>query len=347
MKIIKVDLEDDKANIDFNAILWQYNAIDCHVTHGILKRMQQTIKRKPKQQETYEFIKDLQIPLLEMGMRGVRVDLLEKSSMIISLNQEQQRIRKLLNTICFKVFGFFINANSTPDLKKLFYSDKGLQLQPEKAFKNGVSRESTNRQCLEKLKEKWLDAIVFVNLILTIKEITKTISVLRSKITKDGRMTTTYKVAGTNTGRLSSAQSQFNIGMNLQNPPPKIRHIFIPEKGKKLAYLDLQRAESWIVGLLVAVIIGDYSYLNVIKTGDLHTMVARMVWPHLNWGEKKNWRKIADIIFYRTFSYRDMAKGGGHGTNYLGSAFMLAMHLQVSYSIMQQFQHSYFKKSYH
>jgi len=47
-------------------------------------------------------------------------------------------------------------------------------------------------------------------------------------------------------------------------------------------------------------------------------------------------------LFYRGFSYRDMSKRGGHGSNYLGTPWTMARHLKVPVKLMEDFQLSYF-----
>jgi len=68
-----------------------------------------------------------------------------------------------------------------------------------------------------------------------------------------------------------------------------------------------------------------------------------MVWPELKWnGELNHDKEIAEQPFYRHFSYRDMAKRGGHGTNYYGTPATMAKHLKVPKELMVGFQDKYF-----
>jgi DNA polymerase I-like protein with 3'-5' exonuclease and polymerase domains len=68
-----------------------------------------------------------------------------------------------------------------------------------------------------------------------------------------------------------------------------------------------------------------------------------MVWRDLPWtGDPKEDRKIADRQFYREFSYRDMAKRGGHGTNYRGQAPTISKTLNVEQKVIEDFQRAYF-----
>ena len=68
-----------------------------------------------------------------------------------------------------------------------------------------------------------------------------------------------------------------------------------------------------------------------------------MTWKDLPWnGEAKHDRNIADRIFYREYSYRDMAKKLGHGSNYYGKPFTMARHAKIPVYLAEAFQKGYF-----
>lgn len=101
---------------------------------------------------------------------------------------------------------------------------------------------------------------------------------------------------------------------NLQNIARDLRHIFIADPGRKICGIDLEQAESREVAWLCWVLFGDPSYMDACLSGDLHTTVSRLGWPHLPWtGDIKKDRAIAEGPFYRWYTYRDMAKKLGHG----------------------------------
>jgi DNA polymerase I-like protein with 3'-5' exonuclease and polymerase domains len=106
---------------------------------------------------------------------------------------------------------------------------------------------------------------------------------LTAEVDADSRLRTSYNVAGTETGRWSSSTNAFGSGTNLQNFPEKLRSVFVADEGRKLAYLDLEQAESWVVGIKLWELFADDRYIRAIEEGDLHTSVARMVWPQLGW----------------------------------------------------------------
>ena len=58
-------------------------------------------------------------------------------------------------------------------------------------------------------------------------DIGKKIGVLRTGIDPDGRIRTSYNIAGTSTGRFSSSVTEFGTGGNLQNIEEALRSILI------------------------------------------------------------------------------------------------------------------------
>jgi DNA polymerase I-like protein with 3'-5' exonuclease and polymerase domains len=125
---------------------------------------------------------------------------------------------------------------------------------------------------------------------------------------------------------------------NLQNISDEMRRIFVPDKGKKFAQLDLAQAESRLVAHL-ALPFGK-NYLEACNSGDLHTTVTKLIWKDLDWTSAPA-KEIAKRKFYRDFSYRDMAKRGGHATNYGASSSTVAMHLKIPAEQARIFQNGY------
>jgi len=111
----------------------------------------------------------------------------------------------------------------------------------------------------------------------------------------------------------------------------------------KFAYIDLEQAESRLVGAIEWNLFGDGRYLDACESGDLHTTVCRLAWSELPWTEDiKTNRTIADQPFYRQHSYRHMAKVLGHGTNYNGKPFTMAKHTKLDAKLIAEFQSKYF-----
>lgn len=289
----------------------------------------------------YNFERALQAPILEMMLRGFRLDEYERQRGITQLKSEISHLDSILQEFAQAIWDKPLNPRSPKQLIEFFYG--AMKLPEVWISQKGQKKLSTSREALEKL-ELYYHARPIIACILGIRDRGKQLSVLETEISPDGRIRTSYNIAGTETGRFSSSASSDGTGTNLQNVAGSLRSIFIADHGKKLCGIDLEQAESREVGWQCGVLFNDWTYLDACYAGDLHTLTCRLIWPSLHWtGNLKEDRKIADQQFYREYSRRDMSKKGGHGSNYLGTPFTMARHLKVPQSMMEFFQKEYFK----
>ncbi|MDR3540347.1 MAG: DNA polymerase [Desulfosporosinus sp.] len=314
---------------------WIYNGLDVCVTREVFdvihEQLDQTTGR------TYAFSRDLQGPVLEMRCRGVLVDALRRHDVIDLYHQDLDRLERQLDILVLDGCGLETFKWSSPkDLRRLFYDILKI---PEIKSKGRVSTDVT---ALEKM-ESYLIARQIVRHILTMREYSKRISVLRTPLDPDGRMRSSYNIAGTNTGRFSSSFSEFGTGGNLQNVEERLRSIFVADPGMKFAKCDAKSGESYAVGAIEWNLFGDGTYLDAVESGDVHTAVAKLCWPDLEWSDSLKFNKeLAEQPFYRHYSYRFMCKKLGHGSNYGGAPFTLATQSRLPLGVVQQFQPKYF-----
>lgn len=286
-----------------------YNSLDCGVTIEVREALGRITNNAPN--VIYDFERALQAPVLEMSQRGFLIDQYERQKAITQLRTNIAHLDRWLQEMAVAVWGRGLNPRSPKQLIDFFYHAMKL---PEQ-WKNdkGTKRLSTDREALEKL-ELYFYARPIISTILEIRNLGKKLSVLETEIDPDGRMRTSYNIAGTETGRWSSSSNAFGTGTNLQNITAELRRIFIADPGHKLCGIDLEQAESREVGGLCGTLFGDWSYLDACYAGDLHTLVCKMVWRDLPWtGDAKADRALADANFYRAYSRRDLAKKLGHG----------------------------------
>lgn len=316
---------------------WVYNGLDCCITIECLEKLLPQLT--PELYTVYDFAIGMQAPAMEMSLRGILVDQNAKAEVIVELDQKERQLSRILEIFADAAWSRELNPNSPKQLQEFFYS--WMKIPPIYINQKGVRKISTNREALEKLQAYYY-ARPFVNLILTIRDYRKKLSTLRKGIDADDRMRSGYKTTGTETGRWSSTKNAFGTGDNIQNQTEILRRIYIADPGFKMGYADLEQAES----RGVAAISGDENYWNACHSGDLHTTVCRMVWTKLPWtgDDKKDKKEIAEQKFYRQFSYRDMAKRGGHGSNYRGTPRTMARHLKVAQVVMEEFQETYFNR---
>ncbi len=334
MRIVK-NTEIAKTDLSNEQTEWVYCALDCALTYEIWNKIYPEFD--PYTKQTYLFELDSLQPAMAMMLRGLRVDEDKVKEKKKVLKERRLKLERMLNLFAQAVNGKDLNHNSPIQLKQILYSDLGLP--PVVSYKGGKSKISTDRAALEQLGEFYPRAKPFSKTILALRDITKQLSVLDSKRDEDGRIRCSYNVAGTETGRWSSSTSPWRTGTNLQNVTKELRSIFIPDEGKVMFYADLEQAESRVT----AYVAGDEGYINACESSDLHTQVVKMVWPNLGWSDDpiQN-RELADRPYYLHFTYRDMCKRAGHGTNYGMSAHALAKNLKIKISHATRFQLLYF-----
>lgn len=325
---------------------WIYNGLDCCVTEEILQQIKPMLDNTSS--STYAFSQALQGPVLEMSMRGLRVNQLRKNSTLRSMRGKIEQVEGQLDRIIREGVGTEINWRSPKQLGNLLYNVMNLPVQ-KKRNANGEYAPTTDREALEKLSVYYI-AEPIVSHLLLLRDLAKSVGFLETGIDPDGRMRSNFNIAGTNTGRFASAISDFGTGTNLQNVNRELRAIFMADPGWKFANLDLEQADSRNLGGLCWELqreaFGERyagAYLDACESGDLHTMVSRLANPaiYVGQGERSD-RDIADQIAYRDKSFRDLSKVLGHGSNYVGQPPTMAKHSKLPVAIVRDFQVNYF-----
>ena len=327
-----------------------YNGLDCGVTLEVFNVLRTYLDNTTSL--TYQFAKELQAPILEMNMRGVLVDQEYRAEAITSYRRDLVQLKEQLYRIVSEVFDIDTSDTgskakptqwwrSNQKLMHLFYTVMGLP-SVKKRNPKGEYVPTINREALEKLKV-YTHAEPLINHLLAMRDAGKKIGVLETAIDPDSRIRTSYNIAGTDTGRLSSRMSDFGTGTNLQNIEQRLRRIFVSDPNYKFANIDLSQADARGVAGILWNQFSDESYLNACESGDLHTTVCRLAWTELPWtGDIKKDREIADQPAYRHLSYRDLAKRLGHGTNYMGQPATMAKHTKLERQLIEEFQRRYF-----
>lgn len=338
MPIIYTD-EFDPATFPQSTVRQIYNGLDCCITSEVLTALRPLSGNAPN--VIYDFERALQAPVLEMMQRGFKIDEYERRKGVALLQSQISHLDRWLQELAVAVWGKTLNPRSPKQLIDFFYSAMRL---PEQ-WKNdkGNKRLSTDREALEKL-EVYFYARPIVSTILEIRNLLKKLSVLKTEIDPDLRFRPNFNIAGTETGRFSSSSNAFGTASNIQNITAELRKIFVADAGYKLVGIDLEQAESREVGWQCGVLFGDWSYLDAAYSGDLHTIVTQQNWTKLPWGDdpKEN-KKLAEQPYYRHYSYRDMSKKLGHGSNYGGAPFTMARHAKIPVKMAEDFQVRYFE----
>jgi DNA polymerase I-like protein with 3'-5' exonuclease and polymerase domains len=316
-------------------LLHRYNGLDCCITIEVFEKMQPLLDNQTT--STYQFELS-QLPCsLAMTFRGMLVDTAERDAQLLILHKNKQKVENQLDQLAKARWSKPLNHNSPKQLKDFFYDCLALPTHYRYDSKKKERVATCNREALEKLDNYWI-ARPFTRHILKARELDSIIEVLERGIDADGRFRAAFNPSGTDTGRWSSSENPFRTGSNGQNITGKLRKIFISDKGYRFGNGDLEQSESRFVGAYAYQATGRSAYLDACESGDLHTVVAQKLWPHITC------KADAEQPFYLHFSFRDMAKRGGHGTNYLGTAATMALHLKLPTKVLEEFQEKYFSE---
>jgi len=347
VRIINTGSLEQDTHLTQNEKDWIYNGLDVCVTFEIVNTLLDQLDSDTS--GTYERSLALQGPILEMSLRGLRIDRARRDEVLQQYRSDIKHVGENLTEIIRDGIGLDLNWRSPTQLKHLFYSILGLPV-TRKRNAAGVMAPTVNRDALENLSNYLIAEPICLHL-LFLRDCDKKRQFLETEIDSDGRMRSSFNIAGTNTGRLASSFSPEGTGTNLQNVDRELRSVFIADPGMKFGNLDLEQADARNVGALCwNYFVEAYGeplagrYLDACESGDLHTATCKLAWTDLPWpGDSKGDRAIADQLAYRQDSYRQLAKKLGHGTNYYGTPRTMAKHTKTAVKLIEDFQARYFK----
>jgi len=274
--------------------LWHYNCLDTVATWECAMEINQDLKDF-KTHDFYRTHSHLLIrPAIKMQRYGVKINMPKRAELKINFEAEDINLQTKLNS----VVGHELNPNSSKQMKAFLYEELKLPIQRKRTDKGMVV--TADAEAIENLSKVFPNPVF--SLILDIRKVRKLLSTyINVALDADNRIRCNYMITGTVTGRLSSRESVYGTGTNLQNisRDPVIRSMFIADKGMKFVNADLSQAEAWIV----AYISQDIHMQAVFnKGGDVHTTNATKVF-----------KKRAEEILP---AERQLAKALVHAANY-------------------------------
>lgn len=349
-------LEQAKAEPPGQRKDYLYNTLDNTGTREIADVLLPRLNAN--QARFYAFERALQAPAMAMMQRGINIDGIQRQRMITELKRELAKdVRTMAKSVeSTKLWDYTVkntgscsiplrkdgkhkwekwgkgldengrhcsscnadrlipdpfNANSPDHVDHLVYDLLGVPVHTDKKGKR-----STGGDILDRIALKFEQHRSIIDGIISIRDKKKQLGSLSARLSKDGRYPSSFNIGAAWTGRQSSSKNPYGEGGNAQNVAPRHRRIFIADPGKLLVYADLKQAESNVV----AHISGDETYIEAHRSGDVHTYVARLVWPELPWtGDLKKDKAIAkglpDWDAVEGHDYRFQAKRIQHGSN--------------------------------
>lgn len=279
---------------------WLYNAKDSVVLTEAFPKMMNQLKRLDNI-ETYERQRKLIPPLLFMTRRGIKMntDKMDQKSM-----KAEAEILALEAKIAEEA-GHAINPRSSKQLKAYFYDELGLD--PYISRKTG--NPTTDKTALKRLSRRGYKV---ADLVLKVREKSKMKGTYYDMdLDPDGRLRCSMDPVGTKSGRLSSRQTLWGTGANMQNQPYEMREMMLVDDGYVGFEIDLGQAEN----RLVAMFGPDPKMMEAFKTGqDIHSLTASFIFGGEATKEVQD-NKTADIG-HGNQSQRQWGKRANHGLNY-------------------------------
>jgi len=183
------------------------------------------------------------IALARAGNRGVWVDLGLREKLALQTRAELEEAKKDISTLV----GIDLNPGSPKQLGHFIYDY--LRLPQTYDRRARAYTRSTKEQILEELSGKYPQHAALLNRILDFREKQKMLSTfLTSELDSRGKLVTSYHATGTVAGRISSSETIFGEGGNMQQfPRGEARRMIIAPPGRKLIKVDLSQAEARVV----------------------------------------------------------------------------------------------------
>ncbi len=267
---------------------------------------------------------NIDLPLVEVLSKIEKNGIEVNKNFLTKLSKDFEQESKKLEKNIFKLSKVEFNIGSPKQLGEILFIN--LKIPGGKKTKSGTY--STDSSTLNNLASDGYD---IAKLVLDWRELTKLKSTYTDalyRLTDDGsRVHTSFGLANTLTGRLSSTEPNLqNIPIRTENGK-KIRTAFISKEGSKLVSFDYSQIEL----RLAAEISGDKNFIKSFKNDeDIHASTAKEIF------NLKDNQINSD--------YRRKAKAINFGILYGISPYGLAKQLGISNTEAKDYINQYFEK---
>ena len=209
--------------------LYIYNCKDCCCTAEIFEEQQKEIAANPLFERIFNFEMTALSVAIDISNAGLPIDHARRKMLGDFLLSKWERKQFALDMLV----GREVNVNSTPTVKKVLYDKEylGLPVRRDHEGKETTGEDaivSLISYCKDRMdtvvkdttKQEWKERLAICKAILEIRGIRKVLSsYIRPKGSDDGRIRSTYKVGGTETGRWSASKYVDGTGLNAQTLP--------------------------------------------------------------------------------------------------------------------------------
>jgi uracil-DNA glycosylase family 4 len=231
---------------------WIYNGKDCALTLAANASIVDELREQKLDAFYFNHVMRLQAHLVWMTVGGILNDMELRENMLnenITGNLYDDVKRKLAEfhtavQDATQMLDYFPNPQSPKQMADLYFTRL-------KLVGRGVSTDYTNRALMRKHPRTTAAARKVLDTVDAYIEDAKFFSVYASaRPDYDCRMRCDYRQTGVQSapGRLSSAQTLWGSGANLQNIPDRAKEMFIADPDCCFIYIDGSQAEARVVG---------------------------------------------------------------------------------------------------
>lgn len=225
---------------------WDYNGKDCANLITIANREIGELRSQGLYDFFFDHVMRLQPVLARMTVGGIRIDREMKDHLFEELSKT---VADLLTKFQEQIMDFLdtdtpYNPASPKQMSDLYFSKL-------KLVGRGTKTDAENRDRMFKHPRTPEKARQIINTHNEWAKESKFFSTyVKMEADEDDRVRSTYNQTGTQNapGRLSSSQTLWGSGGNLQNQPERAQPMFIADPGYGFAYFDLAQAEARVVG---------------------------------------------------------------------------------------------------
>ena len=231
---------------------WEYNVKDCCITRMCYEKIDNELGDAGLQKTFYNHVMKLQPELVGMTINGVMSDQTLKGRLDDELRRELDEARDICQGKARVATGksdFQFNPRSSSQLASLFFDE--LQL-----VGRGRSADKENRDRIKKHPRTNGACRELVNAVDNYLQTSKFVSTyIGAEPDADGRWRCQYKQTGVQSapGRLSSSQTSWGTGLNMQNIPENAKDMFVAPDGWEFSYYDMAQIEARFVAYLAGI----------------------------------------------------------------------------------------------
>jgi DNA polymerase len=308
--------------------LFLYNGRDSAVDYEIFEELDKELDILSAQYRInlrkffYGYVMRLFPLYYKMVSRGVRIDESRRDFIRFKYERWHEEIQNKF----LAALGHEVNVNSNPQMQHVVYEELKCPKRGAWDKKTNKFKYSTNEDTLAALMQNQVKderRRRILSDILEDRRVRKTLGTyVNAEVDFDGRLRTSYRITGTETGRSSTGILKpplrpSKMGMAFQTITKHgdigadIREFIVPDKGKVFVNVDKSQAEARVVGVLSK----DWDLLDAFNRIDIHRRTAALIFEYTSILDLSDICEVADKIG-KDSSERFMGKKTRHAGNY-------------------------------